>query len=114
VPSYGFGIMRLNHQYILSIVCLLLSSKINLRLSVCLIVLMIMIFCVLLGVPIFIFCVHIMLISWIFVHRHLFLGYSSFHLGYRYLDLASQRIYVSCHVYFHEDVFPFTKFEQIT
>jgi len=41
-----------------------------------------------------------------------FLGYSS-HLGYHYLDLASQCIYVSHHVRFHEDMFPFTKPEQL-
>jgi hypothetical protein len=70
-----------------------------------------MIFFCTLGVFVFFFCVHIMLISWIFVHHHLFLGYTSSHLGYRCLDLASQCIYVSHHVHFHEDVFPFTKFE---
>jgi len=36
-----------------------------------------------------------------------FLGYSSCHLGYRFLDLSSDRIYISCHVYFHENSFPF-------
>jgi len=36
-----------------------------------------------------------------------FLSYSSSHLGYRYLDLASQCVYISCHVWFHEDVFFF-------
>jgi len=36
-----------------------------------------------------------------------FLGYSSFHLGYRCFDLESHRIYVSRHVRFHETVFPF-------
>jgi len=40
-------------------------------------------------------------------------GYSSSHLGYRCLDFASQRIYVSRHVHFHESVFPFTALEQI-
>ena len=45
---------------------------------------------------------------------HVFLGYSSSPLGYRCLDLASQRIYISHHVRFHEDAFPFVKFEQIT
>jgi len=40
-----------------------------------------------------------------------FLRYSSSHLGYRYLNLASQHIYVSCYVCFHEDVFPFAKSE---
>ena len=42
-----------------------------------------------------------------------FLGYSSSHLGYRCLDLASQRIYVSRHFHFHENVFPFANSEQI-
>jgi histone deacetylase 1/2 len=42
-----------------------------------------------------------------------FLGYSSSHLGYRCLDLASQRIYISRHVCFHENVFLFANFEQI-
>ena len=39
-----------------------------------------------------------------------FLGYSSSHLGYRCLDLSSDRIYISCHVRFHEQVFPFIEF----
>jgi len=43
-----------------------------------------------------------------------FLGYSSSHLGYRCLDLESLRIYFSRHVRFHETVFPFEKFEQVT
>ena len=43
-----------------------------------------------------------------------FLGYSSSHLGYRCLDLESDRVYVSRNVRFHESVFPFKKFEQIT
>jgi len=43
-----------------------------------------------------------------------FLGYSSSHLGYRCLDLESDRIYVSCHVRFHENIFPFAKSEQVT
>jgi len=43
----------------------------------------------------------------------LFLGYSSFHLGYRCLDLESHRIYVSCHVRFHENIFPFAMSEQV-
>jgi len=40
-----------------------------------------------------------------------FLGYSSSHLGYRCLDLASQRVYVFGNNRFHEDVFPFAKSE---
>jgi len=43
-----------------------------------------------------------------------FLGYSSSHLGYRCLDLASYRIYVSRHVCFHKNVFPFANSDQIT
>lgn len=43
-----------------------------------------------------------------------FLGYSSSHLGYRCLDLESDRIYISRHVRFHESVFPFRKSEQVT
>jgi len=43
-----------------------------------------------------------------------FLGYSSSHVGYRCLDLESHRIYFSRHVHFHETVFPFEKFEQVT
>jgi hypothetical protein len=43
-----------------------------------------------------------------------FLGYSSSHLGYRCLDLTSQCIYISRHILFHEDVFPFMNSEQIT
>jgi histone deacetylase 1/2 len=42
-----------------------------------------------------------------------FLGYSSSHLSYRCLDLASQHIYISRHVCFHENVFPFANSEQI-
>jgi len=41
-----------------------------------------------------------------------FLGYSSSDLDYRCLDLASQHIYVSRHVCFHEDVFPFANSEK--
>jgi len=37
----------------------------------------------------------------------MFLGYSSCHLGYRCLDLSSDRIYISRHVRFHENSFPF-------
>ena len=44
---------------------------------------------------------------------YVFLGYSSSHLGYRCLDSASQRIYVSRHVCFHENVFPFADSEQL-
>jgi hypothetical protein len=43
-----------------------------------------------------------------------FLGYSSSHLGYCCLDLASQCIYISRHVCFHENVFLLAKSKQIT
>ena len=43
----------------------------------------------------------------------MFLGYSSSHLSYRYLDITTQHIYISRHVFFHEQVFPFNKSEQI-
>jgi len=42
-----------------------------------------------------------------------FLRYSFSHLGYRYLDLASQCIYVSRHVCFHENMFSLAKSKQI-
>jgi len=107
--------MLLNHRYILLIACPLLFSKINLHLSVCFVILLIIIFCVLLGVFVSLFfCPY---------HAHkldfcsspcVFLGYSSSHLGYRFLDLASHRIYVSRHVCFHENIFPFANSKQIT
>jgi len=42
-----------------------------------------------------------------------FFGYSSSHLGYRCLDIASHHIYISRHVRFHEHVFSFDNSEQI-
>jgi len=45
---------------------------------------------------------------------YVFLGYSSSHLCYRCLDLTFQCIYVSSHICFHEDVYPFMNSEQIT
>jgi len=45
---------------------------------------------------------------------YVFLGYSSSHFGYCCLDLESHRIYVFCHVCFHENVFPFANFKQVT
>ena len=42
-----------------------------------------------------------------------FLGYSSCHLGYRCLDLSSDRIYISRHVRFHEHSFPFLKSDHV-
>ena len=42
-----------------------------------------------------------------------FLGYNTSHLGYRCLNLSSKCIYLACHVWFHENVFPLAKFEQI-
>lgn len=41
-----------------------------------------------------------------------FLGYSASHLGYRFLDLSSNRIYIARHVWFHENVFTFAYYEQ--
>jgi hypothetical protein len=38
-----------------------------------------------------------------------FLGYSSHHIGYRYLDLASNQIIISRHVIFDESTFPFDR-----
>jgi len=38
---------------------------------------------------------------------YVFLGYSSCHLGYHYLDLSSDRIYISRHIRFHEIPFYF-------
>jgi len=106
--------MLLNHQFILLIACLLLFFKLNLHLSVCFVVLLIIIFYVLLGVFVFLFCIHTILTNWISVLHHMFLGSSSSHLGYHFLGLASHRIYVSCHVYFHENIFSFANSEQIT
>jgi len=42
-----------------------------------------------------------------------FLGYSSCHLGYRYLDLSSNRIYISHHIRFHENSFPFLESDHV-
>ena len=42
-----------------------------------------------------------------------FFGYNSSHLGYRCFDIASQCIYISCHVCFHEHVFLFDNSKQI-
>jgi len=41
------------------------------------------------------------------------LGYNSSYLGYCCFDLASQWIYISRHVCFHEQVFSFDKYEKI-
>jgi hypothetical protein len=43
----------------------------------------------------------------------MFFEYSSSHLSYRCLGIASQRIYISYHVRFHEYVFSFDRSEQI-
>jgi hypothetical protein len=40
---------------------------------------------------------------------YVFLGYSSYHLGYYCLDITSQCIYNFHHVYFYEQVFSFDK-----
>jgi len=42
-----------------------------------------------------------------------FFGYSSSHLGYQCFDIASHRIYISCHVRYYEHVFSFDNSEQI-
>ena len=39
--------------------------------------------------------------------RCVFLGNSSMHLGYRCLSLETGKIYISPHVVFHEEIFPF-------
>ena len=36
-----------------------------------------------------------------------FLGYNTLHKGYKCLDISSGRVYVSCDVFFDEQVFPF-------
>ena len=40
-----------------------------------------------------------------------FLGYSSSHLDYHWLNMSSQCIYIFCHVRFHEHAYPFDKSE---
>jgi len=42
-----------------------------------------------------------------------FFCYSSSYLGYRCLDIESHRMYISCHVCFHEHVFSFDNSKQI-
>jgi hypothetical protein len=84
-------------------------------LSVYFVILPIIIFCILLGVFVFSFCFP--------YHAHkldfcssscVFLEYSSSYLNYHYFDLASHPIYVSRHVHFHENIFSFVNYEQIT
>jgi hypothetical protein len=43
-------------------------------------------------------------------HMCAFFGYSSFHKGYKCLDIATGRVYISRDVVFYEDVFPFPQF----
>jgi len=43
-----------------------------------------------------------------------FLGYSSSHLGYCYLDLSSNRIYISRHLCFHEQYFSFLESDRVS
>jgi hypothetical protein len=38
-----------------------------------------------------------------------FLGYSSSHKGYKCLDIATGRLYISRHVVFDKNVFPFSQ-----
>lgn len=67
-----------------------------------------------LDVFVFLFCVPIIIINWIFGLLHVcFFCYSSSHFGYRCCDIESHRMYISCHVRFHEHVFPFNNSEQI-
>jgi hypothetical protein len=40
-----------------------------------------------------------------------FLGYSPHHKGYRCMDLATQRVLISCHVVFNESTFPFASLQ---
>jgi len=71
-------------------------------------------FCVLLDVSVFLFCVPIIIINWIFGLLHVcFFCYSSTHLGYRCFDIESHRMYISRDVRFHEHGFPFDNSEQI-
>jgi len=106
--------MLLNHRYILLIACQLLFSKINLCLSVCFVVLLIIIFCVLLDVFfLFLRPYHAHKLDFCY-SPFVFLGYNSSHLGYRCLDLASHHIYVSRHVHFCENIFPFVNSDTFT
>jgi len=66
----AFGIMLLTLRFISSIACLLLFLQINLYLIVCFNGLLIIIFCVLLDVSVFFFCVPIIIINWIFGLLH--------------------------------------------
>lgn len=43
-----------------------------------------------------------------------FLWYSSCHLGYRCLDLSSNRVYIFRHVRFHEQPFPFLETKHVS
>ncbi|KAI0494798.1 hypothetical protein KFK09_024941 [Dendrobium nobile] len=40
-------------------------------------------------------------------HKCIFLGYSSAHKGYRCYNLTDHKIYISRHVVFHEEIFPY-------
>ena len=39
-----------------------------------------------------------------------FIGYSSLHKGYRCLHPSTKRVYISCHVIFNENCFPYANF----
>jgi len=93
--------MRLTLQFISLIVCLLLFLIIDLLLIICFNGFLIIIFYVPLVVYVFLFCVPIIIINWIFG------------LLLVCFDIESHRMYISRHVRFHEHVFPFDKSEQI-
>jgi histone deacetylase 1/2 len=114
VHHYDFGTMFLNHRYILLIMPIFVLQKKSLF------------ECMFRHTPDYNFlstfkCLYFPF--WSSYHAHkldfcsspcVFLEYNSSHFGYRCLDLASQRIYISRHVSFHEDVFSLVNFKQIT
>jgi len=111
---FHFGITLLTLQFISLIACLLLFLIIDLHLIICFNGLLIIIFCVLLDVFVFLFLRpynNHKLDFW--SSPCVFFGYSSSHLGYRCFDVESHRMYISRHVRFHEHVFSFDKSEQI-
>ena len=106
--------MLLTLRFISSIAYLPFFLQINLFLIVCFNGLLIIISCVLSDVSVFLFCVPIIIINWIFSLLHVcFFFYISSHLGYRCFDIESHRMYISRDVRFHEHGFPFDNSEQI-